>query len=481
MDFTSTAYLAFVAASVLAFNAWRAIAFRQCVLLIANLVFLASFVRSPEQLAPLAGFLILGYAATRWVAHWPRPWVLGFSVALIVFVFVVLKRYTFLPAGMDLPFLYLQIGLSYILFRILQMVIDSAGGERDARLSPLNFFNFTCNFLCFVSGPIQRSNEYLADLGQLTRRVDETLAFSAMHRIIKGFVKLAVISAIANFMFLNLSGVLLAETTTLHGLRYTAQYAACAVAYTFYLYYNFSGYMDIVIGIGWLLGQNLPENFDRPFSARNIFEFWARWHMTLSEWFKTYLFNPLMKVLATHVSAPGLLPYLGVIAFFVTFFVMGVWHGSTGVFVIYGLVMGAGASLNKLWQVFMTKRLGKKRYKSVGDSFAYASLARGLMFAFFSLAVTGLWVNMDQLARLAHRLGAGGLGLALVGTTLCAAFGGVLVDHAGRILTAFAPRLDRKGVRGLVTRNIVLAGEVLLILAVGSFFHKAPEFVYKAF
>jgi alginate O-acetyltransferase complex protein AlgI len=481
MDFTSTAYLAFVTASVLAFNAWRAIAFRQCVLLIANLVFLASFVRSPEQLAPLAGFLILGYAATRWVARWPQPWVLGFSVALIVFVFVVLKRYTFLPAGFDLAFLYLQIGLSYILFRILQMVIDSAGGEQDARLGPLNFFNFTCNFLCFVSGPIQRSNEYLADLEQLTRKVEETLAFSAMHRIIKGFVKLAVISAIANFLFSNLSGVVLAQATTMHGWRYVAQYAASAVSYTFYLYYNFSGYMDIVIGIGWLLGQNLPENFDRPFSARNIFEFWARWHMTLSEWFKTYLFNPLMKFLATHVTAPGLMPYLGVIAFFVTFFVMGVWHGSTGVFVIYGLVMGAGASLNKLWQVFMTKRLGKKRYKAVGDSFAYRSLARGLMFAFFSLAVTGLWVNMDQLARLAHRLGAGGLGLALVGMTLCAAVGGVLVDHAGRILVGLAPRLDRKGVSGLLTRNLVLASEVLLILAVGSFFHKAPEFVYKAF
>jgi D-alanyl-lipoteichoic acid acyltransferase DltB (MBOAT superfamily) len=361
------------------------------------------------------------------------------------------------------------------------MVIDSAGGERDARLGPLNFFNFTCNFLCFVSGPIQRSNEYLADLGQLTRKVDETLAFSAMHRIIKGFVKLAVISAIANFLFSNLSGVVLAQATTMHSWRYVAQYAASAVTYTFYLYYNFSGYMDIVIGIGWLLGQNLPENFDRPFSARNIFEFWARWHMTLSEWFKTYLFNPLMKFLATHVTAPGLMPYLGVIAFFVTFFVMGVWHGSTGVFVIYGLVMGAGASLNKLWQVFMTKRLGKKRYKAVGDSFAYRSLARGLMFAFFSLAVTGLWVNMDQLARLAHRLGAGGLCLALVGTTFCAAIGGVLVDHAGRMLVSLSPRLDRKGVSGLLTRNLVLASEVLLILAVGSFFHKAPEFVYKAF
>ncbi len=481
MDFTSSVYLTFVTATVLAFNAWRVPRFRQCVLLFANLVFLGSFVRSPEQLTPLAGFLALGYAAVRWVARWPKPWLLGLSIALIVVVFVVLKRYTFLPAGIDLPFPYLQIGLSYILFRILQMLIDSAGGEEEARLDLLNFFNFTCNFLCFVSGPIQRSNEYLANLGQLGRKVDETIAFTALHRIIKGFIKLAAVSAVANYLFANFSTAVLAETTPLVGWRYVAQYAASAITYTYYLYYNFSGYMDIVIGIGWLLGQNLPENFDRPFSARNIFEFWSRWHMTLSEWFKTYLFNPLMKVLADHVSAPAWLPYLGVVAFFVTFFVMGVWHGSTGVFVIYGLVMGAGASLNKLWQVFMTKRLGKKRYKAVGESFAYATLARGLMFAFFALAVTGLWVNMNQLSLVAGRLGVGGLALALLGTALCAGFGGLLVDHAGRMLTDLGPRLDRPGVAGVITRNLVLASEVFLILAVGSFFHKAPEFVYKAF
>jgi D-alanyl-lipoteichoic acid acyltransferase DltB (MBOAT superfamily) len=481
MDFTSSIYLAFVAVIVLTFNAWSAPRFRTWVLVIANLVFIASFVQSPQQLAPLAGFLALGFAAARWVARWPKPWVLGLTVALIVGVFVVLKRYTFLPAGTGLPFLYLQIGLSYILFRILQMVIDSAGGEKDARLAPLNFFNFTCNFLSFVSGPIQRSDEYLAQLAQVGRKVDETLAFTAMHRIIKGFIKLAVVSAVANYLFAALSAPVLAETTSLSGYRYAAQYAASAVTYTFYLYYNFSGYMDIVIGIGWLLGQNLPENFDRPFSARNIFEFWARWHMTLSEWFKTYVFNPLMKFLADHVSAPALLPYLGVVAFFVTFFVMGVWHGSTGVFVIYGLVMGAGASLNKLWQVFMTKRLGKKRYKSVGESFAYSSLARGLLFAFFALAVTGLWVNMHQLSLLQHRLGIAGLTLALIGTALGAALGGIAVDRAGYLLAAFAPQLQGKTAAGVAARNVVLASEVLLIFAVSAYFHKAPEFVYKAF
>jgi alginate O-acetyltransferase complex protein AlgI len=481
MDFTSSLYIGFATATVLAFNTWRLPLFRQCVLLVANLVFLASFVQSVQQLAPLLGFLVLGYAATRWVARWRKPWILGWTIGLIVAVFVVLKRYAFLPARIELPFLYLQVGLSYILFRILQMVIDSAGGEDEARLDPLRFFNFTCNFLCFVSGPIQRSNEYLANLGQLDREVDEAIAFDALHRIIKGFIKLAVVSAVFNYLFANISAPVLAEATPMAGWRYAAQYAASAVTYTFYLYYNFSGYMDIVIGIGLLLGQNLPENFDRPFSARNIFEFWSRWHMTLSEWFKTYVFNPLMRFLADHVAAPVWLPYLGVIAFFVTFFVMGVWHGSTGVFVIYGLVMGAGASLNKLWQVFMTQRLGKKQYKSVGDSFAYATLARGLMFAFFALAVTGLWVNMDQLWLLGRRLGVGGLIFALFGTALCAAVMGPVVDHAGRMLAGWAPRLDRPGVSGLIARNAVLASEVFLIFAVGSFFHKAPEFVYKAF
>jgi D-alanyl-lipoteichoic acid acyltransferase DltB (MBOAT superfamily) len=481
MDFTSSIYLAFVAVSVVAFNAWSAPRFRLSVLVIANLAFIASFVQSPVQVTPLAGFLVLGYAATRWVARWPKPGVLGLTVALIVVIFVVLKRYTFLPAGVGLPFLYLQIGLSYILFRILQMVIDSAGGESNARLGPLNFFNFTCNFLSFVSGPIQRSDEYLAQLTQLSRKVDEALAFAAFHRAVKGFIKLAVVSAVANYLFAALSAPVLAETTSLSGWHYAAQYAGSAVAYTFYLYYNFSGYMDIVIGIGWLLGQNLPENFDRPFSARNIFEFWARWHMTLSEWFKTYVFNPLMRFLAEHISAPALLPYLGVVAFFVTFFVMGVWHGSTGVFVIYGLVMGAGASLNKLWQVFMTKRLGKKRYKSLGESFAYASLARGLLFAFFALAVTGLWVDMHQLSLLAHRLGVAGISLALVGTTFGAAVGGIAVDRAVSWLTTLAPKLQGSNAAGIASRNLVLASELLLIFAVSSFFHKAPEFVYKAF
>ena len=167
MDFTSSLYIGFVTATVLASERlWRLpFSGQMRVALVANLVFLASFVQSVQQLAPLLGFLVLGYAATRWVARSRKPWVLGWTIALIVAAFVVLKRYTFLPARIELPFLYLQVGLSYILFRILQMVIDyqAAGGEDGAGSTRSGFsiptsaiFSASCRAL-FI-----RSNEYLS-------------------------------------------------------------------------------------------------------------------------------------------------------------------------------------------------------------------------------------------------------------------------------------------------------------------------------
>src|SRR5205809_926186 len=129
-----------------------------------------------------------------------------------------------------------------------------------------------------------------------------------------------------------------------------------------------------------LLGQHLPENFDRPFTARNFLEFWQRWHMTLSNWFKLYLFNPLVGALAGRFPSRAAAPYLGVIAFFVTFGVMGVWHGTTTVFVIYGLLMGAGASANKLWQVALARRLGKQGYRRLAENPLYLYGCRGVTY-----------------------------------------------------------------------------------------------------
>src|SRR5208283_1744431 len=100
-----------------------------------------------------------------------------------------------------------------------------------------------------------------------------------------------------------------------------------AAVYPFFLYANFSGYIDIVIALARLMRVRLPENFDRPFAASSVMEFWNRWHMTLSTWLKTYVYNPLLLILMRRFQAsPGIHPVLGVVCFFVTFFLIGVWH-----------------------------------------------------------------------------------------------------------------------------------------------------------
>jgi D-alanyl-lipoteichoic acid acyltransferase DltB (MBOAT superfamily) len=265
-------------------------------------------------------------------------------------------------------------------------------------------------------------------------------------------------------------------------------YALCAVCYTFYLYYNFSGYMDIVIGLGWLLGQDLPENFDHPFQARSFLEFWQRWHMTLSEWFKTYVFNPLLMTMMSRVSSPALMPLLGVVAFFVTFLVMGVWHGTTLVFVVYGLLMGLGASINKLWQIGAAHWLGKKRYRALTAQRPYAALSRGLTFAYFAMALTCLWVTqMPDFAALAAHLGVTGIMGTLIALTLGVAIVTLLTEGGTAILAKVRtgppgrPFWARESWAGMWALNFGLAARICLVLIVISILNKPPEFVYKAF
>ena len=480
MSFTSIQFLLFVAAVVLLYQASRVAPYRRVVRTLANLVFIASFATDLRAALPLLGFLAWSYLWVELARRQRSTTMLALGIVAVLTPFILLKRFSFLDCLPSLPFPYLVVGLSYILFRVLHLMIDAHGGELERRVPVEPFFNYTCDFLCFVSGPIQRFQDYLADRQAPDPGLDDQTVFAAFSRIIAGFIKIAVISAIANYAFLNLSERLLLPRPDVAGLRLAALYGLSVIAFVYYLYYNFSGYMDVVIGIGRLLGQRLPENFDRPFTARNFLEFWQRWHMTLSNWFKLYLFNPLVGALAGRFTSRAAAPYLGVIAFFVTFGVMGVWHGTTTVFVIYGLLMGAGASANKLWQVALTRRLGKQGYRRLAENPLYLYGCRGVTYAYFAVAVTCLWVDMRQLADLLHALGVAGL----VASFLMIAAGGAAAMAAWDTLAAGARRLIGRRAeigRHLVLANVLLAARVLMILGVMSFFHRAPEFVYKAF
>jgi alginate O-acetyltransferase complex protein AlgI len=478
MSLTSASFFLFLAVTMTAFHVSASVPYRRFVLGTANAVFIASYVNNVTEALPLLAFLALGYLCLSLISLRRSGTVLALGVLVVLVAYIFLKRFSFFEPLGRLPFPYLLVGLSYVLFRILHVMIDVRSGDLAGWIGPLAFFRYTCNFLCFVSGPIQRYQEFSDLDGKEYRPLDSTRVFEAFSRIVTGYGKFVIVAATAEYAFAFLNQHLLA-VGDLGVLKLCLEYAAVASLYTVYLYFNFSGYMDIVIGVGVLLGQSLPENFDKPFLARSFLEFWQRWHMTLSQWFKFYLFNPLLMFLMSVFPAPALTAYLGVVAFFITFLVMGVWHGTTAVFVIYGLLMGAGASINKVWQIVFADRLGKKRYRALTENATYIYAARGLTIAYFVLALTCLWnPELPQLVSLMGRLGFVGLAGAFVTIAIIFALGSLALDTAKTRVSgvSFAAVRD-----GIVTSNLVLAGKMMAVIAVATLFHKAPDFVYKAF
>jgi alginate O-acetyltransferase complex protein AlgI len=475
MSIASPDFLVLALVAVLLSRASSRPGARAWVLSAASILFLASFLSEAREVLPLAAFLIVGYGSVELLRLTRSAALLGAGIALIVTAFVLLKQYGFVPAFARVPFPYLAVGLSYVLFRVLHLMIDAQQGELHSRIPGQQFFNYCLSFLTFTAGPIQSFQEF-SEQRSMGPSDDPREIDAAVARVVRGFVLVCVVSAMANYVFLALSARVLEAGHRPGGIF---AYAACAALYTAYLYANFAGYVHIVLGVGALMGQRLPENFAQPFAARSFLEFWSRWHITLSNWFKTYLFNPLLKRATERWPSATAAPYLGVAAFFVTFLIMGVWHGSTTVFLVYGLFLGAGASVNKLWQQWARRRWGKAAYKRACERPLLSYASRGLVFAYFAVALTCFWVNLAELRSLL-----GGLGFTgALAAFLALAVGGALAFLTRDALVGAAERL--RVARGLVKpgwrSEFAIAGKIVMVLAVGSFFHGAPEFVYRAF
>lgn len=474
MTITSTSFLALAFAAVLLSRALPA-KLGPWVLTLASVVFIASYLEGPAEALPLVGLLLMGYVFVEALRRTRSAALLAVALVVVIAAFVVLKRYGFVPAFAQLPWPYLVVGLSYVLFRLLHLMIDAQQGELARRVSGQEFFNYCAGFLTFTAGPIQTYPDFAAQQTQAPTDDPNQVAI-AIGRVVRGFVLVCVVSAVLDYAFNALSARL--PHGSLGGVT-PLVFATCAALYTAYLSANFAGYMHIVIGVGVLMGQRLPENFDQPFAARSFLEFWSRWHMTLSTWFKTYLFNPMLKHWTRRWPSTRSASYLMVLAFFVTFTVMGVWHGSTAVFLVYGLFLGAGASVNKLWQELARARWGKQEYKRFSANPAVVYASRGLVFAYFAVALSCLWLNLEQLLALGRSLGLAGAIAAFSALVVSAALGFWVWDNA---LATVAPwRASRANRRRGWSTELGLAAQILLVLGVGSFFHKAPEFVYRAF
>ncbi|MBV9084574.1 MAG: hypothetical protein JOZ62_18015 [Acidobacteriaceae bacterium] len=477
MGSASVQFIGFAIAVVLVFNLHRSVLWRQAVLLIASLVFLSFFSRAPLSYVPLAAFLLFGFVSLRLIQSRQLP-LMPLLVAAIA-SFVWLKKYSFVPGSLLLHFPYLTLGLSYIFFRVLHLIIDANDGNIPQRVGVVSYLNYTLNFTTLVSGPIQRYQDF-AEMHLAPRPLPLNLivAGQAFERIIIGFFKVNVLSLLLAMLqkeaLANISPALQFGDKVLYG-------AIVAASYPLYLYCNFSGYIDMVLGIARFLRIELPENFNRPFSSDNFMIFWSRWHITLSNWLKTYVYNPLLIGLMRRYPNASIEPFLGVFAFFVTFFLVGVWHGQTSEFLFFGVLQGGGVSAVKLYQVLIAKKMGRKQYRALANDPFYTAVARGVTFTWFTFTLLWFWSNWTQIGALANALGwAGSTAMWILILLIATAALGAWETLRSWLLSFEwnrSPVLLSRYVRTVWnTALVVIAAATVIVLNTA-----APEIVYKAF
>lgn len=478
LDTGSLQFVLFGLIVALISNFGRSPAWRSAVLLISSVMFVGILAHDLFTLVPLAAFLLLSYCALLLIERGvPRAMLLG-SLSL-VFAYIWLKKYTFLPHGIFLKSPYFTMGVSYIFFRVLALLFQSTAQNERRPIGFGRFLIYTLNFTTFISGPIQPYEDFANDqfekgpIGLGPRVVGLQL-----ERIVRGFFKVNVLGALLlsvhDDALAGLSQALSPSDRLFSGFE-------LAVVYPFFLYANFSGYIDMVIALARLMRLRLPENFNRPFSASSFLDFWNRWHITLSTWFKTYVYNPLLMSLARRVSSVALRPFLGILCFFITFFFVGIWHGRTSEFVIYGVLQGGGVSINKLWQVSLTGAMGRKGYQVLSRSAVYIAFGRGLTFAWFAFTLFWLWADWGQLRLVFTAVGGLGwvviwLGIWCCATVILAAWEWLRTALLS-IKSANGPVLASRYARMVYATALGLAALVMTVLLN----QPAPGIVYKTF
>ena len=269
-------------------------------------------------------------------AHRRRRAVLIGVICFNVGVLVVWKYAGFLTEqlagfarllGGDFPVthLVLPIGISFYTFHNISYIVDVYRGERPALRNPVSYATYISMFPQLIAGPIVRYREIADQLPQQrTHRLDDIAA--GFPRFALGLCKKVIVAD-------SLSPLVDACFATPGDQMTFAVAWLGALTYTLQLYFDFSGYSDMAIGLGRMLGFRLPENFARPYSSVTITEFWRRWHMSLSRWFRDYVYIPLGG--NRHGTART---YRNLCIVFV---LTGFWHGANWTFLVWGLYHGA--------------------------------------------------------------------------------------------------------------------------------------------
>ncbi len=288
------------------------------------------------------------------------------------------------------------IGLSYMAFRLSYLVIEVRNGI-VAMPTLSEYLGFAFFLPTLVVGPINRYSNHRSSIdaiGETNIPLERALL-----RIIIGATKFFFLANLANQ--LSYSGIFMDGKP--HGLF---DLGVAIVFYYLFLYLNFSGFCDIAIGVAGLIGIRVSENFDNPFAAKNVKDFWNRWHITLSQYMRDVIFAPLSTFLVRRLGARYTNASIA-ISILVVFLVIGIWHGVGWQFALFGLVHAVGVIANHYYTIWMKSRLGREGYKSYNSNRLVNAFATVLTFVYVASSFALFANSREMLGIIRDALAAG--------------------------------------------------------------------------
>jgi D-alanyl-lipoteichoic acid acyltransferase DltB (MBOAT superfamily) len=492
MAVCSLGFLALCVAVVLLFHLPRAKFARQSILALASVLFLATQVPNWRSWAFFIVVLALTYGMLLLVHVTRRGGIVACAIGFLVLIFLYVKRYTFfsswvpVPMDWDLDVHPVElVGLSYMFFKLIHMLVDECQGQL-ASFNFWSYFNYQLSFFTLTAGPIQRYNDFLHGWEEMDLRPrDADAGLRLWGRLLGGLLKISILGAWALAAYDKA-----APANAPLGL---ANVLVCFYAYPAYLYFNFSGYTDVMLGAGGLLGFKLPENFNQPYLARNVLDFWDRWHISVTHWIRDYIFMTSYKTAATHF--PRAARWWSYVLLFAALFFAGIWHGTTANYVVFGALNGLGAAVTRAYGDGLRSALGGPGVKAYLQNRTIRRIAVvvtlhyvGFCFLFFAMSphevqllLTAAWRDVLSLP-------------ASLGDTTWSALHGLLLGAAVAALIALwqadaigsgvrrltAAILDRRRLMYSIvcTQTLVV---VLVLYFEWAFQQEAPPVLYMHF
>jgi D-alanyl-lipoteichoic acid acyltransferase DltB (MBOAT superfamily) len=308
-----------------------------------------------------------------------RTWIFWIAVAFDIGTLAFYKYVNFFLENINLTLklfsvnseisylsIIIPVGISYYTFQALGYIIRINRGAEKAERNYFVFTVFLTFFPKFLAGPVERSNHFFPQLNNPKGFNTQNIS-AGLRLFLFGIFKKVVIGN-------NLAGPITLVYNDIHnytGVPLLAVYFIQAI----HLYCDFSGYTDMALGSAKILGIDLVDNFNRPFFAKSVGEFWRRWHISLSSWCNDFIFSPFI------VKYRKMGNRAAIIGIYLTFIVIGIWHGASWTFVMVGLLQGVAISYE-----FYTRKKRLQIAARLPEKWV-AFVSRILVYAFFSLTL----------------------------------------------------------------------------------------------